>query len=440
MRDRFASQRGISMILVVCVVVLTIILTVTALLLYARVGHYENQLKDLDAIDKEETAKEAVLSRKIKENIYGTGMGVTGEDLTTLATGGPADQLAKRSKEVFKPMDEKLAVIPAENRDKLKQLEDTIEAKSRELGIYPTLQQLVEVAALRVLYAKNLNDQLTLQKTIAETHAKSVTEMIGPVTQGKINYKAFLTEQIAEVNKLIQKEDEQYNERQKSLTEARDAANQGLEAENARYYDWELRMKNEIRERQRQLEELKIKEAIKFDLNSVHGKILRPDIPNKMAFINIGSRDRVVPGLKFMAAKRADQGKFHYKAEIEVKKVWPTYSEVSITKIFDRDVPVIEGDAIINPLFNTRRPMVVCFAGEENVSKIRPAWDVQEASRRIREIGSEVRANLGLDVDFVIFTEAGAQRQQSAYPNFAKAVTLGVPYEEAAEIYRFLGD
>src|SRR5262245_39402313 len=133
MRDRFESQRGISMILVVCVVVLTIILTVTALLLYARVGHYENLLKDLEAIDKEETAKEAVLGRKIKEQVYATGKGVAGEDLSALPIGGPSDELAKRSKEVFKPMDEKLAVIPPENREKLKQLEDTIEAKSREL-------------------------------------------------------------------------------------------------------------------------------------------------------------------------------------------------------------------------------------------------------------------------------------------------------------------
>jgi hypothetical protein len=51
-----------------------------------------------------------------------------------------------------------------------------------------------------------------------------------------------------------------------------------------------------------------------------------------------------------------------------------------------------------------------------------------------------VRATVSLDVDFVIYTEGTTQKTHASYPNFVRAVALGVPYEEAAEIFRFLGD
>ncbi len=441
-RDRFASQRGIGMVVVVIMVVIAIILAVTSLLLYARMQHLQVTQKEMQQTLKNEQARYAATARNIADQLTATGLRAQ-EDPQELPTSRDDDELKKRSDVLFEPMPEKLAYVTEPNRAPLEALEKRIAQVRKDHNIYPTLQELLQVAAMRLLYVRNLNEQLTLHKTIAENHAKAVADMKAPVTQRKIDYKAHLTTLIQGVNGEIQKEDEKFTGRQAELTKARDDAAAGIETENARYYDWEIRNKNETRKLQDELERLKIQEAIKYEVSTVHGRVLRPDAPNKMGFIDIGSRDRVVPGLKFLACKRGDQGKLVYKGELEVKKVWPTYAEVSIVKVFDREMPVIEGDLIVNPLFHTRRPVLVAFAGEDVAGKLRQPWtpSVNEATRRIREIGSEVRTAVTPEIDFVIFTEASAQKQHpSAYPNFVKAVTLGIPYEEAAEIFRFLGD
>jgi len=65
---------------------------------------------------------------------------------------------------------------------------------------------------------------------------------------------------------------------------------------------------------------------------------------------------------------------------------------------------------------------------------------VDEATRRIREIGSEVRKDVSLDVDYVVFTEAGSQKTRESYDPFKKAVFLEIPIADATDIFRFLGD
>lgn len=58
--------------------------------------------------------------------------------------------------------------------------------------------------------------------------------------------------------------------------------------------------------------------------------------------------------------------------------------------------------------------------------------------------GSEVRKDVTLDVDFVIFTEGkseqGGVREPKSYEGYRKAVFLEIPVAEASDIYRFLGD
>jgi hypothetical protein len=47
---------------------------------------------------------------------------------------------------------------------------------------------------------------------------------------------------------------------------------------------------------------------------------------------------------------------------------------------------------------------------------------------------------VGLDVDYVVFTEAGPQKTPDNYEAFKKAVFLEIPVAEASDIFRFLGD
>jgi hypothetical protein len=191
---------------------------------------------------------------------------------------------------------------------------------------------------------------------------------------------------------------------------------------------------------QSELEDQKVKEVIRLEITTAHGKILNPDVPNRGAFIDIGSRDRVVPGLKFIVAKRGSQGKFEFKGKIVVKKVWMTYAEVAITDLYTHEFPIVDGDLILNPLFHRQRPVVVHLLGEREPRLLRPNWNFNEASRRIIEIGSEVREKLTLDVDFIIRTEVGKSGSWDNVDGFSLAVLLGLPIEEASEIFKFLED
>ena len=200
------------------------------------------------------------------------------------------------------------------------------------------------------------------------------------------------------------------------------------------------------RELRRQLEELKVREVIKHQISFSHGRILRPDNPNMLAFINIGSRERVVPGLKFLVGRRGIHKKFTYKGKIEVKKAWRTYSEVSIIELYEPlRGPMIDGDLIVNPLFDKSRPMVVTFVGEEGPNR-QMKFTIDEATRRIKEIGSTVRKGISLDLDYVIFTTPGTDRGPETYPGYQKALSLEIPVANAVTtksqvgLFEFLGD
>jgi len=301
------------------------------------------------------------------------------------------------------------------------------------------MQELITPAIARTNHYKNRMEQLQIELAIAEQQKKSREAVAPEIPKKKEETRGILQKEITVLNDHIARENTQYNERKAKFTEDRTKAEGEITAEAEKYAADEIKVNNEIRELKRQLEELKVKEVIKHEIAFVHGKILRPDVPNKIAFIDIGSRERVVPGLKFLVGRRGVQGKFEYKGKVEVKKAWMTYCEVSIIESYDPgQKPIVEGDQIVNPLFSKDRPIIVAFVGEDRPLRLR--YSVDEASRRIKEIGSEVRKDVSLDVDYVIFTEAGSQKTRESYDPFKKAVFLEIPIADASDVFRFLGD
>jgi len=335
---------------------------------------------------------------------------------------------------------EKFPLIPAEKGEgRLSKDQADKFTRARDESAYMrTLQALINPAISRTNHYKNRMEQLQLDLASAESQKKSRETVAPEIPKKKEESIAVLQKEIARLNEEIAREKTQYNERKTKFNEDKTKAETETAAEVEKYAADEIKVNNEIRELKRQLEELKIKEIIKHEINFVHGKIIKPDVPNKIAYINIGSRERVVPGLKFMVGNRGVQGKFEYKAKIEVKKAWMTYCEVAIIESYDKDKPVVEGDHIVNPLFNKERPIIVAFVGEDRPLKLR--YSVDEASRRIKEIGSDVRKEVTLDVDYVIFTEAGVQKTRESYDPYKKAVFLEIPIADATDIFRFLGD
>lgn len=438
---------GISMILVVVLLLITMILVVTATLLHAEYRQKERAAAALrqehDRLLNEEAELKTLMTR-INEP---TGFKMP-EDGTTLPA-REAEDLARRKRQEYVSA-ENLGRVPLapplEGRPRpavSPEVARRFETARDESRLYATLQEVARLAAARAFLYKTRADQLALELEIAKEQTRNREAVKEDFPKRKKEEYDRLVKEIARLNDLISKADNDANARKAELNEAKTKAEAEIQAETEKYAQDEIRYKNEINRLRDRLEELKVKEVITHEIAFVHGKILRPDVPNRMAFIDIGSRDRVVPGLKFLVGKRGVQGKFEYKAKIEVKKVWSDTSEVAIIELYDPTLrPVVEGDFIVNPLFSRERPIVVAFVGEEQPVRLR--YSVDEAARRIREIGSEVRKEVTLDVDFVIFTEGkseqGGVRDPKSYEGYRKAVFLEIPVAEASDIYRFLGD
>jgi hypothetical protein len=432
---------GISMVLVIVLIVFTLVITVAAVIFWANYKDAERRAAALRAYQARLTNEAAEIQSQLPKLNEPTGFPM-GEGSTL--SGPKATEAMKKWRDEYWNIShlEKFPLVPPvaggepprikkEDADKFTRARD-------ESSFMRTLQALVNPAVSRTNHYKNRMEQLQVELQIAEAQRKNREAVAPEIPKKKEEVRAVLQKDIAELNKQIAAEKTQYNERKTKFNEDKTKAEGEIAAETEKYAADEIKVNNEIRELKRQLEELKVKEIIKHEINFIHGKILRPDVPNKTAFIDIGSRERVVPGLKFLVGNRGVQGKFEYKAKLEVKKAWMTYCEVAIIEIYDKDKPVVEGDHIVNPLFHKERPIIVAFVGEDRPLKLR--YSVDEASRRIKEIGSEVRKDVSLDVDYVIFTEAGSQKTRESYDPFKKAVFLEIPIADASDIFRFLGD
>jgi len=421
------------MILVVVLVLIAILLVIASVILWADFKEKERLQQSLKAEIERQQGRQAELEGlivKVQEPL-----GFAKKEGYELPTAEVTDRWRKERARYFSP--ERLATVPMPEGGALKP--DQVEEWNKKLpetGLYGTFLKDVELAVAWASLFKGRLESLALERAAVEERRKGREEVKAQLPVRKQQAIDALKKEIARINEVTAKENETFNDRKTKLAEARQKAEQEAAAEVEKYAADEIKVLNEIRELRRQLEELKTKEVIKYDLNVVHGKILSPDIFNKRAFLDIGSRERVVPGLRFLVGRRGVHDRFDFKGRVEVTKVWMTTSEVAILELFDPERPIVEGDWIVNPLFSKERPLVMAFVGEERPVRLR--YSVDEASRRIREIGSVVRREITLDLDFVIFTEAGSQKQRESYEAYRKAVFLEIPVAEASDVFRFL--
>lgn len=435
---------GISLILVVVLVLIAIILNVAAIILWANFKEKARMRDELKAEEVRLQQEKLDIEAELIKVLEPTGLKKAAES-TDLPVQAAQERLKKIRTEYTGAG--RLSMLPL---DKPAPISDPagFEAKRDNTALYSTLQELVKPAAGWTHHFKNRYEQLIVDLDNAKLQKANRVAVRPDISKRRTEYSAELETRIREVNDQTSKATEVHNARKEVLNKARAEAEMVIATEAERFAAYEIKINNEIRELRRQLEELKVKEVIRHDVTLVHGKILRPDIPNKVAFIDIGSRERVVPGLRFMVGKFGLQGRFQPKAKVEVKKAWTTTAEVAIVEILDpKEKPVVDGDLLINPLFSKERPIVVAFAGEDRPVRLR--YTVDEATRRIREIGSVVKKDVGLEIDYVIFTELGSGRQHDQYESYKKAVFLELPIATAGRtpeepdrpgVFEFLGD
>lgn len=163
------------------------------------------------------------------------------------------------------------------------------------------------------------------------------------------------------------------------------------------------------------------------------GHIVAPDFQQTMAYINLGARQRVPNGLKLLVARRGKSGFFEYKGECEVVTVDTNMAKVRILKVYDRaNAPIIDGDLVVNPLFNPVRPVKIALLGDSTKkNKLRSS---------IVEFGSEIVDSVTPEVDFVIVLgkEAAEGTDKELQKELDQAIKNGIPLWDEEEALKFI--
>lgn len=433
---KLTSQAGISAIWIVIVVFLAVAMSVGALFCYSHFKELKEEQARLNNVKTELADREKLLMQRIDQVVKPYGY--------PKEEGGLPRDKAKQFRDSNRKTAIETLLRPRDTKEgREMQLDDHVK-KQDNSALYGTVQDLLLLSVYRLIYEKEQYEFWVAQKAIGEDRLKAAQGIRQGFSQKKIDYRGQIETEIQKVQKLIQDEDALHSQRKTQMEDEIRVIDEKRETEPRSHERVKLRLSNQVKELHRQFQELlRAQEKVDYVVSEAHGHLLSPDTPNKTAFIDIGTRHRVVEGMRFLIAKHGDKGRFIYKGEIEVKEALLGSSRVEITKVFDKNMPLVDGDLIVNPFFNRYRPVVVAFAGNKKPVALKFSFD--DAERRIVEYGSQVSKNdkgealIDSRVDFLIYTEL--EPGKADFPDaYQKAVELGIPIGDAADLYKFLGD
>jgi hypothetical protein len=145
----------------------------------------------------------------------------------------------------------------------------------------------------------------------------------------------------------------------------------------------------------------KIRDLLELELHWLvdlepEGHLLEVNPTSPHVIINLGSSDRVVPGLLFEVFQY-DRGQYVEKGMIEVVQVQAQIATCRVLSVKDpRKMPLSQNDYIGNPVFSTRRPKVFVVSGEFKTH------NKADLEMFIRQTGGIVRETLSPGVDILV--------------------------------------
>lgn len=403
----FKSERGIFDAIIVILVLIVFGAIIVALKLQGDLGIKRTQQDELIRNIREAEAKNSQLTARSLE--AGPPVGYKGE-LSNMS----AD--AAKVRDYLKEKRTKLEI----NEKLINTLEGTI----------PELSKRVYYAEIELMHIEQFANMAKDRELGAKEIKPKIVEMKVKELE---NYKARAESLNSQINEISTK----FEEQKAGLGKDTKAILDKIAEENTTHAEDIKKLQEKIQKLQNQILGLKGKEIITHNVYIPLGRIVKADAINKAAFINIGSDQRVVAGLKFLVGKEGKLGKPTYKAEILVKKANSNWSQVAITKLYDADHPILEDDLIYNYLFNTKRPLkLIITETEGGISQTK--FTVNEAKLRILDIGDYVSSEVNVDTDVII--AFGDNIEDESNEKIKKARELNIPVLTSTEAFKFIAE
>lgn len=326
----------------------------------------------------------------------------------------------------------------------LKEIKAYLEKQKKIYGVVgqdTTLEDVLSKAA------QNLGDlgvqlkRLQHEKDTAQMHQEKLATAFSDIKSKKDQIIAKLKSKLEQLTFRASEEDTNYVELKDQLDVRQAELATEIPKRRKEFENKRVRLLNAVSYLKQKLEELTRQEVIRRDLITIQGKIFTPDIKNGFAFINLGQNDNLVPGLRFRAFRRDKGGIRRWKGIVTVKKIFDTYSFVSVSKITDPDDPLTDGDYINNVFFDPSRAKHIVLIGR--FERPRFKYNRIEIKRRLERMGAKVEEGVSLRTDFALIGR-DPESTDLDYNNYETVQKIRVPVvdEEQAKEYVncYLGD
>lgn len=337
----------------------------------------------------------------------------------------------------FSPASATVRPLPELNelRDRIQKIrESVLPTDYSETGRNATLEEILTYLRFRLESAEGQLDRSQQEAKVASAGLKNAEKLKRDIESDRDKEIEDLTERIRELQQRVAETSERYSTRRRFLQEEERKLTE-RKALAERENDEELnRLETTLSRRRQDLDELVRKEAAVREEVVAVGQLLEPDPVTGYAYINLGSSHRITLGLRFRVYAAAKGSEKVWKGMVEVKDVLSdTVSKVSIARLYNPFVPMVEGDWIANPLYDPKRPRHVVLAGAFDPPQTPLAKE--QAVARIQTIGSVVQEQVSYNTDYVILGH-----EFEGDPSVVEGTLLSVPFRSAREVFEFLED
>lgn len=431
------SDRGVANILVIMLVAGGIVAMVLGYLAQAEANHVAEEINRYAALSAQEEARKKAAFERIKEVIALAGWPRepfnAENDFDTVF-----DEVQKHRITHLEKRKDRMGnnVLP----DGVATIADLFQGDRAARNGTTTFERIAAVSESYVGILEGTLRQAEYQLATVQASAKAAQDRMNAILELKSKEieilqkgdEATKREGVEQLNKRHQEMSDSYSQAQTRKEQQRDAVKDQYKTREKEMSDTVNRLMGEISRTIQQLEEIQKKEAVARDITRPQGTVVNPQADGRTCYISLGEGAGLFLGQKFRVFRKGFAGQNVWKGEIEVKRVLPDASLCSVTGMFNRADPIIEGDLIYNPLYNGGTPRTVVLMGDfegVGISK-------DEFTRRVRMHGGQVAEKIDWNTDFVV-VGANVDTGSAAYKEGA---LIGVPFVPVQQVLQYLGD
>jgi hypothetical protein len=380
---RVVTRRSGTPYLLVVFVFLFVIAAALAVLGFMQ----RDEAKELSAAREDELADRNNRLSELEKN---------NEDLVQLVTGrsGTAVSARKQAEQVYAQLDERPGLAP-----------EVLILLEKVKGLQAGIQE-------RNAQTEQLNKQLQAKEDSISKLQETIERKVGELTSAKDTL-------VDELETERQTAKEAINEIKGEMAALREKLEKDILAKEKKIEEllMERQKKQEdITELMKQMRDLKAKlnpqEATVA--NEADGRIEKIATNADVCYIDIGSKDRVQPGMTFAVYGPNPANAEEVKGSMLVSNVSENFSECRILQQ-DKDHPLAVGDTVANLAFHAVRTYVFTVFGEFDLHGTNnpTRYGTEEVKAAIQKFGGKLSDSIGIQTDYVVM---GAEPQRPEEP------------------------